>query len=95
LSTPQVLGFAFDDENSDKIARHGLSERQVLQVLENEFLLLRNRKERRASYLVIGQDHGGACIAIPIEPTYDEVIWRPVTAWPCKGSERAKLKSSL
>ena len=88
----RLLGFAFDDENCDKIARHGISERQVSQVLENDFLILRNRKGRRAQYLVIGEDHGGMCIAVPIEPTYDEVLWRPVTAWPCKGHERARLK---
>jgi hypothetical protein len=56
---------------------------------------MRNRKGRRAPYLVIGEDHGGACIAIPIEPTYDEAIWRPVTAWPCKAHERSRLKTSL
>jgi uncharacterized DUF497 family protein len=90
-SRVRVLGFAFDDENVEKFARHGLTDRQVQQVLSNEHLLLPNRKNRRARYLIIGLDHGGTCIAIPVEATYDRVIWRPVTAWPCKDHEKARL----
>jgi hypothetical protein len=41
---------------------------------------------------VIGHDNGGACIAVPVEPTHDPSVWRPITAWPCKQSERAKLE---
>ena len=69
MSSPVVVGFTFDDENAEKFAQHGLSERQVAQVLGNEHLMLTNRKRRRARYLLIGRNNGGACIAIPIEPT--------------------------
>jgi hypothetical protein len=37
--------------------------------------------------LIIGRDRQDQCIAIPIEPTHDRTIWRPVTAWFCKGHE--------
>ena len=89
---PLVTDLLFDDENEDKIANHGLSARRVLQVLDQEHLLVPNRKGRRASYLLIGTDHGGACIAIPIEPTHDPAVWRPVTAWLCKDNELARLQ---
>jgi uncharacterized DUF497 family protein len=89
---PLVTDFLFDDENEDKIARHGLSAQRVLQVLDQEHILVPNRKSRRASHLLIGTDHGGACIAIPIEPTHDPTLWRPVTAWPCKDNEYARLQ---
>lgn len=91
---PRVLAFLFDDENEDKFAGHGLSPVQVAQILENEHVLLRNRKRRRARYLIIGRDHGGTCIAVPIELTPYPTIWRPITAWRCKDSERTKLESS-
>jgi len=70
---------------------HGLSSRQVVQVLENPYLIVPNRKGRSAPYLLIGLDHGGGCIAIPILPTHDPAVWRPITAWRCKESERAQL----
>jgi hypothetical protein len=42
-------------------------------------------------YLVIGRDHGGAAITVPVEPTHDPKLWRPITAWPSKAHEAAKL----
>lgn len=92
MPSPAVEAFLFDDDNEEKLAAHGLSARQVFQVLENESIILVNRKGRRAPYLMIGLDKGGSCIAIPIEPTYDPTVWRPVTAWRCKDAERAKLQ---
>ena len=93
MSRPTVTGFAFDDENVEKFGRHGLTDRRVEQVLSNEHLILANRKGRRAQFLIVGRDHGGSCIAIPFEPTYDPLVWRPVTAWPCKEHEKAKLRA--
>jgi hypothetical protein len=86
-----IYDFAIDDDNIEKFAAHGLSARRVLQVLDNDFEIVSNRKGRAAPLLVIGRDNGGACIAVPVVPTYDRTVWRPVTAWLCKGSEEAVL----
>jgi uncharacterized DUF497 family protein len=92
VPTVSVDDFLFDDDNAEKFARHGLAERQVRQVLKNSpRLIIPNRQGRRADYLIIGRDNGGQCITIPIEPTADPRIWQPVTAWPCKVSERVRL----
>ena len=87
----QIHDFLFDDDNEEKFAAHGITGEQVAQVLDDEFRVEPNRRGRRAAYLVIGRDWGGACIAVPVEPTYDPFLWRPVTAWPCKASEEARL----
>jgi uncharacterized DUF497 family protein len=84
MPTPIVDAFVIDEDNEEKVQRHGLSTDQVLQVLDGPHRIKRNRSQRRASYLVIGRDYQDQCIAIPIEPTHDPRIWRPVTAWPCK-----------
>jgi hypothetical protein len=76
-----VLGFLFDDANEEKFADHGLSIDDVLSILEREHRVVRNRKERRASHMVGGRIENSDCIMVPIEPTADPVIWRPVTAW--------------
>ena len=87
----RIEGLLVDDDNAEKFAMHGLNPRQVLQILANRYVIMRNRKRRRAQYLLIGRDDGGICIAIPIEATRDKLIWRPVTAWHCKYYEEAKL----
>lgn len=87
MSTPTILDLAFDAENLDEMAAHGVTARQALQVLENGPRVGRNRKARRATHILIGTDDGGACIAIPIEPTRDPDVWRPITAWYCKKHE--------
>ncbi len=87
----QIAAFEIDEENAAKFAEHGLTEDQVLHVLDDAITVRRNRAGRRAQYLVIGRDHSGQCIAIPIEATDDPIVWRPVTAWHCKASEWARL----
>lgn len=87
MSRPYVEDFAFDEENEDEMAEHGTSPVQVLQVLDAPYQIRKNRRERRAPLLIIGRDRQDQCIAIPIEPTRDPVIWRPVTAWFCKAHE--------
>jgi hypothetical protein len=92
MSMPDVADFLFDDEKEDKIAAHRLTQRRVLQVLENSHIVVPNRRGRRAPFLIVGKDSSGACITIPIEPTRDPLVWRPVTAWPAKQSERQHLE---
>jgi hypothetical protein len=86
-----VFDFVIDEDNTEKFWFHGIAAEQVLNVLDGSIAILRNRRDRRADYLVIGRDSSGMCLAIPIEATHDPVIWRPVTAWPCKNSERLRL----
>jgi len=91
VSSPVVETFLIDEENEDKFWRHGLTAIDVLDVLDEPHRIKRNRKARRASHLVIGRDRQDRCIAIPIEPTHDRTMWRPITAWLCKGHEAAWL----
>ncbi len=92
MSSPVIEEFLIDDLNETKIGSHGLSARQIIRVLENKHIVIPNRKHRKGLYLVIGKDNGGNCIAIPVEPTYDSKLWRPITAWLCKDSERTLLE---
>ena len=92
MSSPVIEGFLIDDLNETKISSHGLSVRQIIQVLENKHIIIHNKKRRRGSYLVIRKDNGGNCIAIPVERTHDSILWRPITAWLCKDSERTLLE---
>ncbi len=87
MPSPVIRGLVFDDENEEKMWSHGVTTDAASQVLEAHFNVVRNRKERRAQFLIIGTDRQGRCIALPIEETNDPEMWRPVTAWFCKKSE--------
>jgi predicted RNA binding protein YcfA (HicA-like mRNA interferase family) len=73
----------FDDANEDEMHAHGIRPRQVIELLDNGPWIGPNKKRERASHMLIGRDNGGVCITVPIEPTRDPLIWRPVTAYPC------------
>lgn len=92
MSSWTIRAFVMDEENAAKFAGHGLTERQVDQVLDGPFLHYRNRRGRRAARLVVGRDHGGQCIVVPIEPTGAHGVWRPVTAWRCDDTYEARLR---
>jgi hypothetical protein len=83
-----IADFLFDDENEEKMASHGLTPRRVLQVLDSVHIVVPNRRGRRAQFLIVGRDSNGTCISVPIEPTHDRRVWRPVTAWLSKRTER-------
>ena len=87
-----VEAFVIDDGNEEKFWSHSLTREDVLEVLGNRRVVIRNRKDRAADYLLIGRNDRNRCLTIPIVPTSDPYTWRPVTAWPCKPSEAAKLR---
>ena len=92
VSSLVITAFLMDDENREKFATHGLTDLQVDQILDGEFRYYRNRSKRRADRLVIGRDHGGNCIVVPVEPTRTPGVWRPVTAWRCSEGYETRLK---
>ena len=93
MSSPIIAAFLFDETNEDEFAAHGISSAQVQQLLENDGIILANRRPHihRATHLFIGRDNGGAAITAPIEPTPDPDVWRPVTAWPARTWDLAEL----
>lgn len=80
MSSPRINDFAFDDENEDKLAVHGLTTWRT-QLLDSEIEIVRNKRQATGSHLVIGRDHGGSQIIVVVEPTRDPLVWRPVTGW--------------
>jgi uncharacterized DUF497 family protein len=87
VSSPVIVGFVFDEENEEKFLNHSVQPAQVEQVLGNPFVIIKNRRGRRARYLLIGRDQGGGYITVPIEKTEIIGYWRPITAWHSKRRE--------
>jgi uncharacterized DUF497 family protein len=87
-----VAEFQFSERAAAKMWEHGIDFAQLSEVLNHPRVAVRNRKNRAADYLLIGRDNSGRCITIPMLPTDDPYLWRPITAWYCKPSEAAKLR---
>jgi hypothetical protein len=92
MARREVAHFDMSDRALAKAAAHGISERQLYAVLDNGPYVLRNRRDRAAQFIVLGWDDGGRCLAIPVLPTNDPIVWQPITAWYCKLSEEAILR---
>ena len=84
----------FDDANEDKFASHGIYADQVDDVLDGLYVMVPNRKERTGTHLIIGRDSSGICLTVPVLPTQEPGVWRPLTAWRCKKSEQTKLRKA-
>jgi uncharacterized DUF497 family protein len=85
----------FDDYNQEEMARHGVTIREVRQVFDRGFRLLRNAKEHTATHLMVGRTNGGRWLTIPIARTAQPGVWRPATAFPSRPADRAKLKGDI
>jgi hypothetical protein len=87
-----IVDFAISDRAESKMWAHGVTREQILQLLRNRLVVVANRKNRAAGHVVIGRDDNDRCIAIPVLPTDDPAVWRPITAWYCKPGEIARLR---
>lgn len=87
-----VYDFVVGDRAESKMWSHGVSRDQLFAMLENRLVIVENRKNRAAKHVVIGRDNNVRCVAAPVLPTDNPTVWRPITAWPCKPGEAAKLR---
>jgi hypothetical protein len=87
-----ILDLGIADGTMDKLWRHGITDNQLYAVLDHFWIVVRNRKDRAATHVLIGTDDHDRCLTIPIVATDDPVIWQPITAWHCKPSGAAILR---
>ena len=90
----EIADFDVTDLTIDKLWSHGIVPDQLYAVLDSFWAVVRNRRSRSASHILLGTDDQGRCLAIPIVPTDDRLVWRPITAWYCKSSEATKLRQA-
>ena len=89
-----VLELVFDDENAMKIGAREIAPTHVLEVLDGEPRFFANRRERRASHVMVGPTLGGRLLVVPIED-WGPGIWRPVTAFDANAWQARRYRSAL
>ena len=83
----QVKELVLDDWSVEELRRHQITARQVKHVQHNRYVLLRNKRRRRATHRLIGADDGGRILTICIEPIRGG-RWQVVTGWDSTTGER-------
>jgi uncharacterized DUF497 family protein len=89
-----VRELVFDAVNEAKIADHGATISDVLDVLDREPRFIVNRRARRASHVMVGPTQSGRVLVVPIED-WGRGVWRPVTAFEANGWQARRYRSSL
>ena len=90
----RIFDLQIDDWNADEAARHGVSEREIRQVLDGEPVFLPNKRGHRASIIMIGPTYGGRMLTIPLAPTDVDEVWRPATAWDSSPGECSRYRAA-
>lgn len=89
-----VSELVFDALNERKLAEHSVTIMDVLEVMDIQPRFFANRRERRASHVMIGPTRSGRLLVVPIED-WGRGIWRPVTAFDANGWQAQRYRSSL
>lgn len=77
----EILYLAWDDENEEKLAKHGVPAERADEVGQGPYRILRNKRHRRGQVKMVGPDFGGSFWTIVLERTSQYGVWRPVTGW--------------
>lgn len=83
----EIESFDWDEENAGHVARHGLHAFDLNDVLENRFVVLRNKADASGEYRIVGRDYSGRLVTVVVVATAERGVWRPVTAWPAQGGD--------
>ena len=86
-----VAALLFDDANEAKFLRNRVDLIEVQQVFERRPRYYRNRLNRRASHVMLGQTRTGRPLVVPIEDL-GEGLWRPVTAFEPTPQQAARYR---
>lgn len=90
----RVYDLQFDEWNEGEMARHRVTAREVLQVLDGDPVFLPNKQGHEAPIIMIGPTFGGRFLTVPLGRTIVEDVWRPVTAWDSSSGERARYRAA-
>ncbi|MBI2909376.1 MAG: hypothetical protein HYX92_17160 [Chloroflexi bacterium] len=77
----RVEDLEFDDANVEHLWNHGISDADVIALLDGKFVVLRNKRGHSGAYKIIGRDKNRHLITVVIVESDVKGRWRPVTGW--------------
>jgi hypothetical protein len=88
-----VQELVFDAVNETKLAVHGVTVIEVLEILDLEPRFFENRRGRRASHVMVGPTVSDRVLVVPIED-WGRGVWRPTTAFVASRWQVRRYRSS-
>jgi uncharacterized DUF497 family protein len=76
-----AVGFAWDDENEEHLARHGITPEQAEQVFLNGPVWVRNKANQRGVWKMVGWDDDGRTCTIIVNVREDQATLHVVTGY--------------
>lgn len=84
-----IAALILDEHNLEEMGRHGVSKREVEQVISNRHITAANPRGEPGSILLKGETDGGRVLTIPLASSDDPTTWRPATAFDASADQRA------
>jgi uncharacterized DUF497 family protein len=91
----EIRELVWDEANELHLAQHGVTTREVEQLLSNPHVVARNRTHRRAQHLLIGRTDGGRVLTVALAKTHETGTWRPVTGFTATEAQQEVLTRAL
>lgn len=85
----RVQCLVWDAGNEQHLLRHGIGADELVQLVGNRHIVVRDRKSDDPRKLLIGATDGGRIVTVVVEATDDKGTWRAVTAFPATKGQRA------
>lgn len=89
MASHLVADLITDEHNVAEMARHGVTHREVGQLIWNRSVISESPRGEAGSVLLIGETNGGRLLTVPLAPTDDPTTWRPATAYDASRHHRA------
>jgi uncharacterized DUF497 family protein len=87
-----VESFVFDETNRPKLKIHGVTIREIYEVLDDDPKPMRNHSVG-APWILIGLTVAGRFLTLPLDSTGEEGVWRPRTGYDSSKKERRRYDS--
>ena len=91
LELGQELQFHLDERGITE--KHIVTFTEILEVLDLRPKYFENLPGRRAPVSMVGPTRDGRILCVPIEPTGDMGVWRPVTAYTANAHHLARYNA--
>ena len=88
-----IVSLVFDETNRPKIRGHGVSIREIYEVIDGDPKALRNHSPGGAPWIVIGLTVARRLLTLPVDPTAEEGVWRPRTAYDSSEKEQRRYEA--
>lgn len=76
-----AVGFDWDEENEEHLARHGVTPEEVEQVFLGQRAFARNKTNRRGEWMMIGWTTGGRALSIIVNVRDKTATLRVITGY--------------